>query len=179
MLNTRALLLASVLGTALSEADAQATKPVAGASPTAVEGPANKRGTKSPATPAIPSESASAPDISPIVSEAIIEASVDVVWEKWATSAGLRSWLAPHAEIDLRIGGRMRTNYSAQGSLGDPQTIENTILSLDAKRMLSIQVSKAPEGLPFVNTIQHMWTVLYFEPLWPDRTRLRVVGLGE
>jgi len=167
-----------VLAGAPSEADAQTVKPVAGASSTVVGEPTMMRGTPSLAMMAILSESVNAQDISPIVSEAIIEASVDVVWEAWATSDGLRSWLAPHAEIDLRIGGRMRTNYSAQGSLGDPQTIENTILSLEPRRMLSIQVSRAPDGLPFANAIQHMWTVLYFEPLGPDRTRVRVVGLG-
>jgi len=167
-----------VLAGAPSEAAAQTSKPVAGSSSTVVEAPVIKRATKSMATPPIQSGSASAQDTSPVLSEAIIEAPVDAVWEAWATSDGLRSWLAPHAEIDLRVGGLMRTNYSAQGSLGDPQTIENKILSLDPRRMLSIQVSKAPDGLPFANAIQHMWTVVYFESLGTDRTRVRVVGLG-
>ena len=122
--------------------------------------------------------SSSARDTSAIVAEAVIDAPVDAVWNAWASGDGLRSWLAPHADIDLRVGGRMRTNYGAQGSLGDPQTIENTILSLDPKRMLSIQVSRVPDGFPFPNAVKHMWTVMYFEPVGSDRTRLRVVGLG-
>ena len=117
-------------------------------------------------------------DTTPIVAEVIIEASADAVWSAWATDAGLRSWLAPHAQIDLRVGGRMRTNYAPTGVLGDATTIENTILSLEPKRMLSIRVSKAPEGFPFPNAVEHMWTVMYFEPVSPDRTRVRVVGLG-
>jgi len=121
---------------------------------------------------------AAAMDTSAVVSEGIVEAPVRVVWEAWATSDGLRSWLAPHADIDLRPGGLMRTNYSANGSIGDSLTIENRILSLDPGRMLSIQVSRSPKGFPFANAIQHMWTVIYFEPLSEDRTRLRVVGLG-
>lgn len=44
--------------------------------------------------------------------------------------------------------------------------------------MLSIQVAKVPKGFSFPNAVQHMWTVVYFEPLGPDRTRVRVVGLG-
>jgi uncharacterized protein YndB with AHSA1/START domain len=117
-------------------------------------------------------------DTTPIVAEAIIEAPAEAVWNAWASDAELRSWLAPHAEIDLRPGGRLRTNYAPKGSLGDATTIENTILSLDPQRMLSIQVSKTPAGFPFANAIQHMWTVVYFEPLSPDRTKVRVVGLG-
>ena len=119
-----------------------------------------------------------AQDTTAIVAEAIIEAPTEAVWNAWATGAGLRSWLAPHAEIDLRVRGRMRTNYASKGSLGDATTIENTILSFEPERMLSIQVSKTPEGFPFPNAIQHMWTVMYFEPVGPDRTRVRVVGLG-
>lgn len=121
---------------------------------------------------------ASAQKVDPIVSEAILEAPVDAVWAAWTTSEGLRAWLAPHAETELRLGGLMRTNYDAKGSLGDPGTIENTILSFEPRRMLSIKVSKAPQTFPFPNAIQQMWTVLYFEPAGADRTRLRVVGLG-
>lgn len=137
-----------------------------------------KRGILCLAMVSVLSGSVSAQDISPLVHEGIVEAPVAKVWAAWATSEGLRSWLAPHAEIDLRVGSRMRTNYSAQGSLGDPQTIENTVLSFDPGRMLSIQVVKAPDQFPFPTAIRQMWTVIYFEPLWPDRTRVRVVGLG-
>lgn len=113
-----------------------------------------------------------------IVSDITIEAPVEAVWAAWTTSDGLRAWLAPHAETDLRVGGSMRTNHKADGALGDPGTIENTILSFEPQRMLSIKVAKAPAGFPFPNAVRTMWTVLYFEPEGADRTRLRVVGLG-
>ncbi len=119
-----------------------------------------------------------AQDVSPIVCEGIVEAPLEAVWGAWTTGDGLRSWLAPHAEIDLRVGGRMRANYNAQGTLDDPQTIENAVLSFEPRRMISIRVAKTPEGFPFPNAIQHMWTVMYFEPAGSGRTHVRVVGLG-
>ena len=122
--------------------------------------------------------SASAQQVDPIVSEALVEAPLDSVWAVWTTSEGLRSWLAPHVEIEMRLGGLMRTNYAAQGALGDAQTIENTVLSFEPKRMLSIKVTKAPQGFPFPSAIHKMWTVIYFEAVTPDRTQIRVVGLG-
>ncbi len=122
--------------------------------------------------------SAQAQDVGPVVHEGIVDASLDQVWTAWATSEGLRSWLAPHAEIDLRVGGLMRTNYSAQGQLGDAQTIENTILSLEPQRMISIKVSKAPDTFPFPNAIRQMWSVIYFEAAGPSRTTVREVSLG-
>ena len=122
--------------------------------------------------------SARAQDTSPIVAEGVIDAPVEAVWAAWTTSEGLRSWLAPHAEIDLRVGGLMRTNYNAQGALGDPQTIENRVLAFDPRRMLSIQVAKTPEKFPFPNAVHQMWTVLYVEATAASQTRIRVVGLG-
>jgi len=114
----------------------------------------------------------------PLVHEGIVEAPIETVWKAWTTSEGLQSWLAPHADIDLRIGGRMRANYDAAGSLRDPQTIENTILAYEPERMLSIRVSKAPDGFPFADTIEDMWTVIHFEPRAAERTLVRVVAMG-
>lgn len=137
-----------------------------------------KRATAAVAMVAVLCGSVSAQDISPIVSEGLVEAPVAAVWAAWTTSEGLRSWLAPHADMDLRVGGLMRTNYSARGALGDPQTIENTVLSFEPRRMISIKVSKAPHGFPFPHAIREMWTVIYFEAAGPGRTKVRVVGLG-
>jgi len=113
-----------------------------------------------------------------LVHEGIVAAPIEKVWASWSTSDGLRSWLAPHAAIDLRIGGLMRANYRADGSLDDPGTIENTVLSFDPYRMISIRVSRAPEGFPFPNAVYDMWTVLYFEPVSAAETRVRVVANG-
>lgn len=75
----------------------------------------------------------SAQEVGPIINEEIVDAPVENVWAAWSTSDGLRAWLAPHADIDLRVGGLMRTNYNTSGTLGDPQTIENAILSQSSR----------------------------------------------
>ena len=113
-----------------------------------------------------------------IVHGGIVDATLAEVWAAWNTTEGLKSWLAPHAEIDLRIGGLMRTNYNPEGLLGDEQTIENIVLSYEPMGMLSIKVKKTPAGFPFPNAIQNMWTNMYFEPAGPDQTHIRIVGLG-
>ena len=114
----------------------------------------------------------------PLVHEGVVAAPIETVWRAWTTSEGLRSWLAPHAEIDLSIGGKMRANYNPDGSLSDGDVIENTILAFDPQRMLSIRVSKAPDNFPFPDTIHEMWTVIYFEPSGVDETFVRVVAMG-
>ena len=86
--------------------------------------------------------------------------------------------MVAHAEVDLRVGGLMRTHYDPKGALGDPATIENTIISFDPERMLSIKVTKTPEKFPFPTAVRGMWTVIYFAPAGPGATRVRIVGLG-
>jgi uncharacterized protein YndB with AHSA1/START domain len=119
-----------------------------------------------------------AQEVGPIAHEGIVEAPLDRVWTAFTTSEGLRSWLAPHAEIDLRVGGLMRTNYNPKGQLGDAETIENAILSFEPQRMISIKVAKAPANFPFPNAIRDMWTVVYFSAAGPNRTNVREVTLG-
>ena len=116
--------------------------------------------------------------IDSIVTEGVVNAPVAAVWNAWTTSSGLKEWLAPHVDSDLRIDGLMRTNYDPKGSLGDPGTIENKILAFEPERMLSIRVAKAPEKFPFKAKIGEMWTVLYFQATPDGRTLLRIVGLG-
>jgi uncharacterized protein YndB with AHSA1/START domain len=121
---------------------------------------------------------AGAQDVSPLVHTGVIEASIADVWRVWTTSDGLREWIAPHAEIDLRLGGFMRTNYNAKGRLGDPGTIENTVLAYEPMRMLAMRVAKPPAGFPFPNAVQKMWSILYLDPIGIRNTRVRAVTLG-
>ena len=112
------------------------------------------------------------------MTDGYLDAPVSAVWVALTTSAGLRFWMAPHADIDLRVGGTMRTNYNATGSLDDPQAIITMVLAFEPERMLATRVAKAPAGFPFPNAIGDMWTVMYFEPADRGRAHVRVVGLG-
>lgn len=121
---------------------------------------------------------AAAADLPPVVTEGVVPAPREAVWQAWTTSEGLRAWLAPHVEIDLRLGGLMRSNYNPAGALGDPGTIENRVLAYEPQRMLAIQVARAPERFPFPNAIRAMWTVIHLDDADGGHTRLRIVGMG-
>ena len=112
------------------------------------------------------------------VLEMEIDASIDRVWDACTTTAGFKSWAAPLADVDFKIGGKWRANYNPQGKLGDATTIENTILSYDPRRMLSIRPTRFPQGFPFVEAARKTWTVFYFSPITQARTKVRLVGLG-
>src|SRR5438105_4536342 len=78
---------------------------------------------------------ADTPNIEPVVHAAVVDASDAAVWDAFCTGPGQESWDVAHAEVDLRVGGKMRTHYSKDGKIGDEGTIEQTILSFDPYRM--------------------------------------------
>jgi uncharacterized protein YndB with AHSA1/START domain len=113
----------------------------------------------------------------PIKSTAVVDASRAAVWKAFTTEE-VAKWMVAHANIDLKIGGLMRTHYDPKGKLGDMGTIENTILCFDPERMFAIRNTKAPMKFPFPKAIQAMWTVVYFEDADGGKTRVTVVGNG-
>jgi len=86
--------------------------------------------------------------------------------------------MVPKGDIDLRIGGKMRTTYDPNATLGDESTIVNTILSFDPERMLSIKATTPPKNFQFKLALKSTWSVMYLDELSPTQTRLRIVGLG-
>ena len=94
-----------------------------------------------------------------ITTEGVVSAPVGDVSSAFDTSQGLRSWMAPHADIDLRVDGLMRVNYKPEGTLGDGSTVVNRVLSFEPQHLLSMRVAKAPDDFPFPGAIVAMWTV--------------------
>lgn len=113
-----------------------------------------------------------------VVYEAEVDADIDAVWHAFTTKDGLTTWMAPLVEIELAVGGKMKANYNAKGEIGDKSTIENTILSFDPKRMLSLKATKLPTGFPFEDAAKRTWSVFYFEETPSSGTKITVVGLG-
>jgi len=113
----------------------------------------------------------------PQVTEGFINAPVAQVWRIFTTSEGFKATGVAHADVDLRIGGAIRTHYDPKGSLGDDGTIVNEILAYEPERMLTIRIKQAPANFPYRNAMKHTWTVIYFTPSG-EMTHVRIVGLG-
>ncbi len=112
------------------------------------------------------------------VTEGFVNAPVAEVWKIFTTSEGFIATGANQAEIDLRVGGLMRSHYDPKGSLGDPETITNEILAYEPERMLAIRIKQPPASFPYREAVEGTWTVLYFTPSGQDMTHVRIVGLG-
>ena len=86
--------------------------------------------------------------------------------------------MVAHAEVDMRVGGKLRAHYDPKGVLGDADTIVNEVMAFEPERMVALRVAQAPRNFPFKTAVQSMWTVVYFTPLGPDSTWVRAASLG-
>ncbi len=107
-----------------------------------------------------------------------VDAPISKVWQAFSTKQGLESWMAPVADVDMKVGGLMLSNYDANGSLEDESAIANSILSFEPERMLSLKASKFPKDFPFVKAAKKTWSIFYFTPISVNTTEIKVVGLG-
>jgi uncharacterized protein YndB with AHSA1/START domain len=113
-----------------------------------------------------------------VVSEAVVAASVSDVWKAFTTRAGIESWMVANGDVDLRIGGLIRTSYQKGSDLDGDTAIHQQILSLDPERMLSYRVVKAPKDFPFAKQIGATWSTVYFESVDSSHTRVVARMLG-
>lgn len=125
----------------------------------------------------LPAQSSPASRAEPLVTEGYVNAPLAEVWRIFTTADGLRTAGIAQADIDLRVGGAIRSR-EAGGHLGDPQTLVREILAFDPERMLALRVTRPPAGFPHSDALAATWTVIYFTPSGQDMTHVRIVGLG-
>ena len=100
------------------------------------------------------------------------------VWGVWTTGEGYKALGVAQADIDLRIGGLIRSHYKATGVLGDAETIQNRILAYEPQRMIAICIDRTPEDFPFKNAWKHTWTVITLAAKGANRTHVRIASMG-
>jgi len=112
------------------------------------------------------------------VNEGVVDAPITEVWRVLSTSEGYKVLGPALAEVDLKIGGTIRSRYRADGVLGDAETIENVILAYEPPTMMAIRIQKPPASFPFKEAWRNPWTVTTLVPLEEGRTLMRAASLG-
>jgi uncharacterized protein YndB with AHSA1/START domain len=112
------------------------------------------------------------------VNEATINARATAVWNVWTTGVGYKALGVALADVDLRVGGLIRSRYSAAGVLGDEETIENRILAFEPQRMIAIRIERTPKSFPFKDAWRNTWTVVTLTDLGGSRTHIRIASMG-
>jgi len=121
-----------------------------------------------------------AASLDPVVTEGIVNGSVDDVWKAFTDKSVIEKWMVAKTDIDLKVGGLWRTSYSKESDLNDDMAIHHTVLAFDPGRMLAFRTIKTPKSFPYP-AITHTWTVVYFEPAAAGKTRVttRMIGFED
>lgn len=107
----------------------------------------------------------------------IIHAPPSAVWAALNSAEGWRSWAAPVAQVDFRVGGVIETSYNAQAHIGDRANIRNEIVAYVPERMLAIRNVQAPPGFEPAAAFQRTVTVIELAPT-ADGTRVTLTNVG-
>ena len=109
----------------------------------------------------------------------VVNAPIAEVWQVLTAGEGWRSWAAPFAVVDFRLGGIIETSYRPDAQAGSPENIRNQIVAYLPKRMFAIRNVQAPPKAPFdVATFQSMHTIVLVEPLTERTTAVSCVQPG-
>ena len=112
-----------------------------------------------------------------LIQEVSISAPVEEVWKAYTTSDGWTGWAAPKAEIDLRVGGRIRTAY--EGEIGGENTNTLQIVNYVPNRLLTLRADVS-ENWPDImkKDADRLSNVVLFESTGPDTTQIQSFGIG-
>lgn len=106
-------------------------------------------------------------------------ASTAQVWEMVSTAQGLRAFVAPVTDVELKYNGKYYTNYNPAAKIGDPGTIYNTVLAYVPQQMLAIHVKLGKAVFPAtVVEADRLNAILEIKDLGDNRVRVSETMVG-
>ena len=105
-----------------------------------------------------------------------VAASLDEVWGAWTTRDGIRSFFAPDANIDARVGGAFQIYMDPLAEPGLKGADEMRFMALQPKRMISFDWN-APPHLAQARK-QRTFVVVRFEPVSDKLTKVTLHHTG-
>jgi uncharacterized protein YndB with AHSA1/START domain len=100
------------------------------------------------------------------------------VWDRFTTTEGYKAWAVPVAKIEPGMGGIIEGSYDSKAKIGDPDNIRNQIVVYAPERTLAIKNIQAPKALPGGKEFGEIVTVMQFEDVGANATRLTLTAIG-
>lgn len=105
--------------------------------------------------------------------------SAERVWKAVSTSEGLRSFVAPVTDVEMKYNGRYYTNYEVGSKIGDPGTIYNTVVAYVPLEMVAIHVKLGKAIFPAsVADADQLNAVLQITPMTGGGVRVSETMVG-
>lgn len=112
----------------------------------------------------------------------IVPLSRDEAWKLFTTDSGLKRWMAPVVNINMKMGGWIRTNYDKTKTTKDPGTIQLNIINYLEDDLLTLKVnlnSNFPKEA--IAEDKNLQEVIQLVDLGNKRTKIisTMIGWGE
>ncbi len=112
-----------------------------------------------------------------LVQSYTVDAPIGEVWAAYTTSEGWMAWAAPKAEVDLRVGGTIRTAYA--GEIGGEQTNTLRIVNYVPERLLTLRADLSKNWPEIMQKdAENLSNVILFEDDGEGGTRVESYGIG-
>ncbi|MGS2727136.1 SRPBCC family protein [Psychroserpens sp. BH13MA-6] len=114
-----------------------------------------------------------------LIQELTVKAPIDSVWKAYTTKKGWENWAVPLAEVDLKVGGVIKTNYNEQGKIGDSTTIVTHIINYVPNKLLTLQAEITDNFPEFMKKdAKDFYNIIYFDELENGQTTIKSFGIG-
>lgn len=112
-----------------------------------------------------------------LIQEVSVSAPVEEVWRAYTTAEGWTAWAVPKADIDLRVGGTIRTAY--QGEIGGDSTNTLHIINYVPERLLTLK-AELNDNWPEImqKDAEKLSNVVLFDEVAEGVTRIQSFGIG-
>jgi uncharacterized protein YndB with AHSA1/START domain len=108
--------------------------------------------------------------------EVTVPASIDAVWQAWTTTEGIKSFFAPDARIEARVGGPFEVYMDPKAEPGMRGADDMRVMAVQPKKMISFDWN-APPSLPQAR--QHRtFVVVRLFPVDANSTRVTLHHTG-
>jgi len=114
-----------------------------------------------------------------LIQEYSVKAPLEVVWDAYTTKAGYEKWAVPLAEIDLKVGGTIKSNYNPAGTIGDSTTIVTHIINYVPQQLITLQAEITDNFPEFMKKeADDFYNVIYFRETEEGSTNVQSFGIG-
>ena len=110
--------------------------------------------------------------------EVLVAATVEKVWDSWTTSAGVKTFFAPDANVERRVDGPYQIYFDPLAEPGMKGADDMRILAIQDKQMLSFTWNAPPNFAEARKQRTFVILRFYPEPAGKTRVKLHHTGWG-
>ena len=114
-----------------------------------------------------------------LIQEFNVNVPIDSVWNAYTTKKGWESWATALAEVNIKNGGLIRTNYNKNGKIGDSTTIVLHVKNYVPKKLITLQAELTNNFPEFMKDDEkNLYNLVYFQSIKPTVTKVTSYGIG-